>query len=237
MHTLRLNDLAFLGFSRGATPTVFPTDFAGLKVWYRSSDLALNDGDPVSTWTDRSANGNDSTGVLTTRPTFKTSIVGTTPVLRFDGIDDFLTIGSQLSFTPNFTCIALIKITATFSPFAGSTVSHSLAATADDRAHYSDTVTAVFSTAFSTAQTDLKTVGIRRSNPNVIFRDNKNACGTNNVGATNFLVGLIGKTTLAGGLFFTGDMIEFMAWDNSLSDANVDALYDSYFKILYPTLP
>src|SRR5438132_1219954 len=75
-------------------PSVLPSDFTGLQVWYRSSDLALNDGDPVATWTDRSSNANNSTASGSARPTFKTNIIGSTPVLRFDGSANGLFIGS-----------------------------------------------------------------------------------------------------------------------------------------------
>src|SRR5438132_1219955 len=41
----------------------------------------------------------------------------------------------------------------------------------------------------------------------------------------------------SGGALFNGDYVEFMAWSQSLSDANCDSLYDNYFKFLYTTLP
>ncbi len=67
-----------------------PSDIAGLKLWLKADSLALADGNPVSTWTDSSGNGNDATGSSTARPTYKTAIVGGKPVVRFDGSNDVL---------------------------------------------------------------------------------------------------------------------------------------------------
>jgi hypothetical protein len=43
----------------------------------------LADGDPVTTWTDSSVNGNNATMTGSNRPTFKTAIVNGKPVVRF----------------------------------------------------------------------------------------------------------------------------------------------------------
>lgn len=50
----------------------------------------LSDGDPVSTWSDRSGNGNNATGSGSSRPTFETNEQGGNPIVRFDGADDFM---------------------------------------------------------------------------------------------------------------------------------------------------
>ncbi len=76
----------------GFTPVVFaPTDIAGCILWLKADSLVLNDGDPVSTWTDSSGNGNTFTGVTTTRPLYKTGIINSKPAVLFDGTDDFMT--------------------------------------------------------------------------------------------------------------------------------------------------
>jgi len=50
--------------------------------------LGLSDGSSVSTWADESGNGFDlSAGGA---PTFKTGVINSEPIVRFDGVDDYL---------------------------------------------------------------------------------------------------------------------------------------------------
>src|SRR5439155_17313853 len=73
------------------TPPPFsPAEIGGLKLWLKADALALNNNDPVSTWTDSSGNGNSPTSSGTKRPTYKTNVLNGKPVVRFDGIDDHL---------------------------------------------------------------------------------------------------------------------------------------------------
>lgn len=74
-----------------------------LQLWLRADSLALNDGDAVSTWTDESGNGNNATGSGSTRPLYKTNIVNGRPVVRGDGVDDYLTLASNLTIGINTT--------------------------------------------------------------------------------------------------------------------------------------
>jgi len=70
-----------------------PDDVSGLSLWLKADALSLNDGDPVTTWTDSSTNSNDATqATAAKKPTFKTNIVNSQPVVRFDGTDDELDI-------------------------------------------------------------------------------------------------------------------------------------------------
>jgi hypothetical protein len=72
----------------------------------------LADGDPVSTWSDRSGNGNDaSQSNATKRPTLKTKETGGQSVVRFDGSNDFL-IGNTSITTSTFSAVFLVKRTA-----------------------------------------------------------------------------------------------------------------------------
>jgi len=57
----------------------------------------LADGDPVSTWSDRSGNANDATGVGAARPEYKINIQGGSPVVRFDAIDDGMSTNCNLN--------------------------------------------------------------------------------------------------------------------------------------------
>jgi hypothetical protein len=69
----------------------------------------LSDGDAIETWSDRSRNGNNVTqGTIANRPTFKTSIQGGNPVVRFDGTSDFF-INSTISLGTSYTITAIAK--------------------------------------------------------------------------------------------------------------------------------
>lgn len=51
-------------------------------------ELGLSDGSSVSTFPDESGNGFDLTAG--TAPTFKTGVINSEPIVRFDGVDDYL---------------------------------------------------------------------------------------------------------------------------------------------------
>lgn len=102
------------GGGGGENPPPFsPTDVAGLVLWLKADSLSLNDNDPVSTWTDSSGSGNNATGSLTARPLYKTNVVNSLPVVRFDGIDDTLAVARHASLEPNnVTILAVVRAAA-----------------------------------------------------------------------------------------------------------------------------
>lgn len=57
---------------------------SSLKIWLKADALALNDNDPVPSWTDLSANGNNfSQSTSSARPTFKTNQINGYPAVQF----------------------------------------------------------------------------------------------------------------------------------------------------------
>lgn len=57
-------------------------------VWYDATELTgFSDGDPVSTWPDKSGPNDLTAGAA---PTYQTSVLNDNPVVRFDGVDDYL---------------------------------------------------------------------------------------------------------------------------------------------------
>src|SRR3989344_4645836 len=66
-----------------ATPD---TIAGGPTLWLKTSNLELNDGDPVVTWEDMSGNGYDVTQATgANQPTYQTSYIGEQPAVLFDG--------------------------------------------------------------------------------------------------------------------------------------------------------
>lgn len=76
-----------------------PPDVANLAYWFKADALALSDDDPVGTWTDSSGNSRDITQTTSSKkPIYKTSIVNSLPVVRFDGSDDYIERGTEDSW-------------------------------------------------------------------------------------------------------------------------------------------
>ena len=65
-----------------------------LVLWLKADGInTLNNGDPVSTWPDASGYNRDATDgsiPAASRPIYVTNIVNSQPVVRFDGLDDYL---------------------------------------------------------------------------------------------------------------------------------------------------
>lgn len=75
-----------------------PSMEPSLDLWLKADPLALNDGDPVSTWIDSSRSGLNYGAAGSARPTFKTNIVNGWPIVRF-ATDDVLTpSGAALTY-------------------------------------------------------------------------------------------------------------------------------------------
>lgn len=80
---------------------------AGCLLWLEARDLALADGDPVGSLSDKSGNGNNASAAGSERPT-KQTVSGRT-VIRFDGSDDWLTGAVTVSGT-TLTVFALTTL-------------------------------------------------------------------------------------------------------------------------------
>ncbi len=75
----------------------------------------LTDGDPVSTWSDRSGNGHDATQATSgSKPTFLTAQQGGCPAVDFDGTADFL-IGTYSPTAVPRTVFVVFKVDQTAS--------------------------------------------------------------------------------------------------------------------------
>ena len=94
-----------------APNTFTPNQLSGLKLWLKAESLALNDGDAVGTWTDSSGNGDNASQVTTAnKPTYKTNILHTYPVVRFNGTNSYMTMSSDAVSSGAFTFIAVVVL-------------------------------------------------------------------------------------------------------------------------------
>jgi hypothetical protein len=89
------------------TTTAVPTDSATPVVWLKADALALDDGDPVTSWTDSSGSGNHLVqAVEGLQPTFQSSEINGLPVVRFDGGDCLADPAVELSTFSIFVVFA-----------------------------------------------------------------------------------------------------------------------------------
>lgn len=87
-----------------------PDDLSNLQLWLKPEDLVLNNNDPIATWADASGNAFNATQATAgKKPLFKTNILNGYPAVRFDGVDDYLTVGTALGKPGNYTVFAVIS--------------------------------------------------------------------------------------------------------------------------------
>jgi hypothetical protein len=112
---------------RGTTPPAFsPASLTGLVAWYRAdgtkwqnsarSTPAVADGDPVGAWDDLSGLGNNALQATAgSRPLLKLAIQNGRPVIRYDGINDFLAAVSNAGLSPTTITIAAVMKPTSFA--------------------------------------------------------------------------------------------------------------------------
>jgi len=85
-----------------------PADISGLELWLKSDSGTYQDsaktivsfsaGDVVGAWADQSANGNDATQTTTlNKPTLRLAVANNRPVIRFDGLNDYIDFADVFS--------------------------------------------------------------------------------------------------------------------------------------------
>ncbi|MDO8429607.1 MAG: LamG domain-containing protein, partial [Candidatus Daviesbacteria bacterium] len=91
---------------------VQPTSFNGLKVWYLANAQDSSDDSTLGSLFDSSGNNYTTTqGTAANKPTFKTNIINSLPIVRFDGTNDSFNATSYSAFmnTSNFSFFAVAK--------------------------------------------------------------------------------------------------------------------------------
>lgn len=212
-----------------------PASLPGLVLWLKADAITgLNDGDAIDTWTDSSANGNNATGTTTTRPIYKTNIVNSKPVVRFDGTDDKLQItdnntldltGDQSIFVVvdyNGTKGALIAHYNNSAGFAGWGFDIGVAVNNGKPCYYSNTKGSRQENATALSTTGFHLVAITRASGTVQFYIDGTAgttlTGHGNTAASDPVwIGILpdGVSPL------NGDIAEIVVSSTALSGANL----------------
>lgn len=96
------------GFFGGATKAFSPSDISGLQLWLDATtglfdatsggSAITTDGSAVARWEDQSGNGRHfKQSTNNNRPVLRTSIQNSRNIIRFDGSNDFMEMGSAFS--------------------------------------------------------------------------------------------------------------------------------------------
>jgi hypothetical protein len=222
-----------------------PNTISGLQLWLKADALVLNDADPVATWTDSSGNGYNATQATGAKqPLYKTAIVNSKPVVRFDGINDVLQIlgAGYLACTNNIGAVTLFVVAKATASGVGQSlveISTNVAATPrlklsiiaankweiDARRLDADSVNVL--TANSTLPSAWECVTARRDYTNARGHlylqggTNNESTGigtTGSTSATNSADAFIGGGSTTPSAPYSGDVAEIVVYNRYLTD-------------------
>jgi hypothetical protein len=96
-----------------------PSSIAGLAVWLDATQIASTDGTALSSWSDASGGGHHATQASgTLQPTYQTNELNGKPVVRFDGTDDFMTLGNLSATFPAAATLFVVFTPVTESAYS-----------------------------------------------------------------------------------------------------------------------
>jgi len=213
-----------------------PDDVANLHVWYEADSLALNDNDPVASWTDLSGNNFHATqGTEANKPTYKTDIINGHNVVRFVDQSDHLTNAMTSISQPNtlFMVIDPDGGSGVFrhilgSPFASRTGLRLSSASPPNLALLAPTTDCSYS--FNTSGFVVLT-GLYNGLASTIREDGVQK-GAGDVGAHAWSDLWIGRSYIGSDGMVNGDIAEIIIYDANVSAADRDAI-ENYLGVKY----
>jgi len=87
----------------GAAAAWTPASITGLQLWLESDSITGSDGDAVSTWVNQAGSVDATQATADNKPLYKVAANGLPASVRFDGSNDFLTLGSDASLNTSDT--------------------------------------------------------------------------------------------------------------------------------------
>jgi len=231
---------ASLGDTVGTIINVVADADTTLQSWFDGSDSTKFvpsgpvDGDTFTQWTDKSnfAHNANPTGGATTRPLFKTSILNSLSVVRFDGTNDCLSINpvAWAQSLSGMTIITVSKYTDTSGTktltttdqedmgiFIDTNYKVSMAGASADTSTAADTSFHIHTLKFDGTQSDNATRLVYR-----IDKADTSLTFTGTVGATTSASnGTIFIGCDDGSEFLNGDVAEFLMFNKALSSAEI----------------
>lgn len=241
---MNLTDFSILA---QGTAAVSPLDYGNLSAWWDAPFLGYADDTPIDNasnkWTDRSGNNNHLIqATAAKRPLLKTGIINGKDIVRFDSnVDpnnDVLNLTSAITFPgptvplPNqgkWTIIVVGLVTRDSVLFGYSGGNQQFRRYPSNLELMSiGNVGGSNSTLLSTAHNVVHMMTFRRTGATLSFRENKTSRGTGSNGL-DFIVDRMGITSPVFSEL-AGDIGEAVIYSDNRSDAEVDNLYDNYFK-------
>lgn len=200
---------------------------AGLSLWLRADSIAgLADGAAVATWNDDSGNANHaSQATAGNRPLYKTNIRNGLPAVRFDGVNDYLTLTSNLIVGPATVLIVFSKSlhTTGYKALLSAQKIAVFAAISASANWGSYTDAEQDSSYLVGTSPSLATVVFTAAN-NVDLLTNGNALVNRTSGSSFPARSSTGIGADATGVqFFGGDIHEILAYDSALGTTTTDA--------------
>lgn len=218
-------------------PAFTPSSISGLLLWLKADSFSLPDntiiGGPGLEWEDQSGNNNDGTAAFG-NVTYQTDgIGGSLPSIEFGGttlaIPAITAIGSS-----DFTIVIVAETTGDTSWLGNNAANVQIRrrrSGVNNASFFPGSGSEVISQAFDSADAAVVMIVWRRSGGSGIsFRENKtdkSPLAPPDSNAGGFTLNRIGMSQFVGG---SGDVGEICMYDNAVSNAQLDQLYDDYMK-------
>ena len=221
-----------------------PTAIAGLTLWLKADAMALSDGASVGTWIDSSGSGyNFSQANVPQQPIYKGGIVNGKPVVRFDGIDDYLVDATNPIISGQHTIFAVVNPASNsvgshdffMSGITGTNFSVILRRDGSDWHHYQTSGSLVVASDVGgvspgtwtqiTADWNGTNIHIWR---NGTLKDTTGATLLSSIGNMN----VIGAYDISNVEFWDGDVAEILVYNSALSTTDRQNV-ENYLKTKY----
>ena len=224
--------------TRGGAAAWTPASIPGLLLWLDANQITgLNDGDAVATWSDASGNGYNATqGTASQRPIYKTGILNSRPVVRFDAVDDTLSNGTFAVNQAN-TWFAVVRTTGgdgayrfVFDAATGTTRQALIYTVGTTKwTSYAGALVDESGTTASSTWRSIQAI-FNGASSSLIVGGTTTAV---NPGTDNLANGyILGRVANGSGFQFGGDIAEIGCYNSAISGANLSAL-QSYLNAKY----
>lgn len=229
-------------FSAPSGPSL-PSDLPNLVRWYKADSFALSDGTAIGgvgqEWLDQSVSAANLTqATVGQRPVYHTNVFGSMPAIQFTAASSQALVMPLLTFaaSPGGLFTIVVVATSTNDNIIMGTDSAGTGNTQVRFRHGSPANvvfffagTGVESGTFTNAQASIRATIWKRvdTSGSINFRENKLS-----VPSPGSDPGQADMNQVSGtfGLFTNGNVAEICVWAASQSDADLDTLYDNYFK-------
>lgn len=223
------------------TTTISPTDIPDLGAWWKADSITgLSNNDPVSTWNDNKGS-NNLTGSGTSRPLWLSNASGGMPGVKFDGVNDEMSMASTLTLTLNTWTVVAVLIGNSGGMQWGASSGNMQWQSSPQLVLFNGSDSAlIISDAFSSA-TNLTAVFSQQAlvsgGNHCFFWENLTARGDKNpTTGNNFTFNRMGRWSGATA-WGTQTFCELLVYNRAITGTERTNLYNNYLKPRYSALP